>query len=67
MKKFSLPKDGGLIEAGLPDGIKHAFERIPVIIFEDEEVACEKLADKIIGAIKANSGVFSSSGMPSIR
>ena len=58
MKKFSLPKDGGLIEAGLPEGIKHAFEKIPVNIFEDEEVACERLADRIIGAIKASSGVF---------
>ena len=58
MKKFSLPKDGGLIETGLPEAIKHTFERIPVIIFEDEEVACEKLADKLIAAIKANSGVF---------
>ena len=58
MKKFSLPKDGGLIEAGLPDGIKHTFERIPANIFEDEEVACEHLAEKIIAAINANSGVF---------
>ena len=58
MKKFTLPKDGGLIEAGLPEGIKHAFERIPVKIFEDEEVACEKLADKIVAAINANGGVF---------
>ena len=58
MKKFSLPKDGGLIEAGLPDGIKHTFERIPANIFEDEEVACEHLADKIVGAINANSGIY---------
>ena len=58
MKKFTLPKDGGLIEAGLPEGIKHTFERIPVKIFEDEEVACEKLADKIVAAINANGGVF---------
>ena len=38
MKKFSLPKDGGLIEAGLPNGIKHTFERIPARIFEDERL-----------------------------
>ena len=58
MKKFTLPKDGGLIEAGLPEDIKHAFERIPVNIYEDEEVACEIIADKIIAAIKAKSGVL---------
>ena len=58
MKKFTLPKDGGLIEAGLPEDILHTFERIPVNIFEDEEVACENLADKIVAAINANGGVF---------
>ena len=58
MKKFTLPKDGGLIEAGLPEDIKHAFERIPVNIYEDEEVACEIIADKIIAAIKEKSGVL---------
>ena len=39
MGKFTLPKDGGLIEAGLPNGIKHTSERIPAHIFEDEEIA----------------------------
>ena len=32
-----MPKDGGLIEAGLPIGIKHSYERIPAHIFEDED------------------------------
>ena len=58
MKKFSLPKDGGLIETGLPYGVKHTFERIPAHIHEDEEVASEILADKIVCAINANSGTF---------
>ncbi|MGM9735381.1 MAG: 6-phosphogluconolactonase [Candidatus Cryptobacteroides sp.] len=58
MKKFSLPKDGGLIEAGLPNGIKHSYERIPAHIFEDEEVASKRLADKIISSIKACDGTF---------
>ena len=58
MKKFTLPKDGGLIEAGLPNGIKHTFERIPAHIFEDEEAASERLAEKIVEAINANGGVF---------
>ena len=58
MKKFSLPKDGGLIEAGLPNGIKHTFERIPALIYEDETAASERLAEKIAGAINACDGVF---------
>ena len=58
MKKFSLPKDGGLIEAGLPNGIKHTFERIPAHIYEDETAASERLAEKIAGAINACDGVF---------
>lgn len=58
MKKFSLPKDGGLIETGLPNGIKHTYERIPAHIFEDEEAASERLAEKIVEAINANNGVY---------
>lgn len=58
MKKFTLPKDGGLIEAGLPNGIKHTFERIPAHIFEDEEAASERLAEKIVEEINAKEGVF---------
>ena len=58
MKKFSLPKDGGLIEAGLPNGIKHTYERIPAHIYEDEDAACECLAEKIVDAINANNGVY---------
>ena len=58
MKKFTLPKDGGLIEAGLPNGVKHTFERIPAHIFEDEEVASKVLAEKIVTSINANNGVF---------
>ena len=58
MKKFSLPKDGGLIETGLPNGVKHTFERIPAHIFEDEDAASERLAEKIAGAINTCDGVF---------
>ncbi len=58
MKKFSLPKDGGLIEAGLPNGIKHTYERIPAHIYEDEELASGRLAKKIIEEINGSEGVF---------
>ena len=58
MKKFTLPKDGGLIEEGLPLGIKHTYERIPVHVFEDEDDASERLAEKIADAINSADGVF---------
>ena len=58
MKKFSLPKDGGLIEAGLPNGVKHTYERIPAHIFEDEDAASERLAEKIAESINSCSGTF---------
>ena len=58
MKKFTLPKDGGLIEEGLPNGVKHTFERIPAHIFEDEDAASERLAEKIAEAIEAADGTF---------
>ena len=49
MSKFTLPKDGGLIEDGLPVGIKHTYERIPAHIYDDEIAACDRLAEKIVG------------------
>ena len=58
MKKFTLPKDGGLIEEGLPLGVKHTFERIPVHVFEDEDDASERLAEKIADAVNSAEGVY---------
>lgn len=58
MKKFSLPKDGGLIEAGLPNGVKHTYERIPAHIYEDEESASERLAEKIVSSINGSNGTY---------
>ena len=55
MKKFSLPKDGGLIETELPNGVKHTYERIPAHIYEDEELACERLAEKLVEYIDGNN------------
>ena len=58
MKKFTLPKDGGLIETGLPNGIKHTFERIPAHIYEDEVVASRIIAEKIAAEINASNNVY---------
>lgn len=53
-----MPKDGGLIEDRLQDGIKHTYEKIPAHIYEDEYAACVRLADKIVSAINASDGVY---------
>ncbi len=58
MKKFTLPKDGGLLEAGLPNGIKHTYERIPAHIYEDETLASRIIAEKIVSQINAQNGRF---------
>ena len=55
MNKFTLPKDGGLLVNGLPNGVKHTYERIPAHIYGDEGIASERLADKIVEAINANN------------
>lgn len=52
MKHFTLPKDGGLIEAGLPKGILHSYEKINTEIYDDSTEASDKIADIIIKAIK---------------
>ena len=56
MKKFVLPKDGGLFEDQTPKGILHSYEKIPTQIFEDELVASARVADEIISIIKAKGG-----------
>ncbi len=58
MKKFSLPKDGGLIEAGLPNGIRHTYERIPAHIHDDAAAAGERLAEMIAHDINDCRGTF---------
>ena len=56
MKHFSLPKDGGLIEKGLPKDILHSYEKIPAEIYDTAENACSDLAETIISAIRSNKG-----------
>lgn len=51
MKHFTLPKDGGLIETNMPQGILHSFERIPTEIYDDSTPASQAIADIIIKAV----------------
>lgn len=51
MKHFTLPKEGGLIEKGLPKGILHSHEKISAEIFDESREASHKIADIIVDAI----------------
>ena len=53
MKHFSLPKDGGLIEKGLPKDILHSREKVYAEICETPFEACQKVCDEIIAEINA--------------
>lgn len=53
MKHFSLPKDGGLIEEGLPKDILHSREKVYAEICETPFEACQKVCDEIIAEINA--------------
>ena len=54
MKHFTLPKDGGLIEDNLPNGILHSYEKITTEIYPDSTEASDVIADIIIDAIRAH-------------
>lgn len=56
MKHFSLPKDGGLIEAGIPHDILHSYERILTHIYDEQELASKTVADIIIESIRKSEG-----------
>lgn len=56
MKYFSLPKDGGLIESGIPKDILHSYEKIPAEIFEEADEASAVIAGIIVSAIREHSG-----------
>ena len=56
MKHFSLPKDGGLIETGIPQDILHSYEKILTHIYDEQELASKEVADIIIDSIKTHQG-----------
>ena len=51
MKHFSLPKDGGLIEKGLPKDILHGRERIYTEIGVDPFSVSQAICDKVLGIV----------------
>ena len=53
MKHFTLPKEGGLIEKGIPADILHGFERIRTEIYDQSSNASDKIADIIVNSINS--------------
>lgn len=53
MKHFSLPKDGGLIEEGLPKDILHSREKIYTEICETPFIASRQVCEEIIEQINS--------------
>ena len=46
--KYALPKDGGLITAGVPSDIYRRYEKLPTEIFETEYDGVQHIADQIV-------------------
>ena len=61
MKHFSLPKDGGLIEAGLPKDILHGYDKVFTEVFPDPYHASETVAEEVVREI---NGFVPSEGKP---
>ena len=54
--KYALPKDGGLITAGVPSDIYRRYEKLPTEIFETEYDGVQHIADQIVEAINSHKG-----------
>lgn len=52
MKHFSLPKDGGLLAANIPQDVLHANDKIYTDVFENSTIASEVIAGKMVAQIK---------------
>lgn len=46
--KYTLPKDGGLIEKDVPRDLLHRYEKMPTRVFQTEQAGVTYLADMIV-------------------
>ena len=54
--KYALPKDGGLVTAGIPHDIYCRYEKLPTEIFDTEYDGVQHVADQIVAAINNHKG-----------
>ena len=52
MKHFTLPEEGGLLSANLPDDILHGFDKLYTEVHPDSTIASRKIADMVAESIK---------------
>ncbi len=50
--KYTLPKDGGLIEQSVPRDLLHRYEKMPTRVFDTERAGVNYLADKIVRMLR---------------
>ena len=58
--KYSLPKDGGLIEVSAPRDIIHRYEKIHTTVYENEYLGVQYVADTIVKAIRTYNEIHCS-------
>src|SRR5574344_485079 len=51
--RYSLPKDGGLIECATPRDIIHSYEKIHTTVFESDCDGVDYVAKMIVDAVKS--------------
>ena len=53
MRHFTVPEDGGLITAGLPDDILHGYDKIRAEVYADSSEASEVISEQLIEAVNS--------------
>ncbi len=53
--KYTLPKDGGLIEKNVPRDLLHRYEKMPTKVFETEQDGVTYLADMIVRMLRQHN------------
>lgn len=61
--KYSLPKDGGLIESAAPRDIIHRYEKMHTTVYESEYKGVQYVADTIVKMIHAHNATNCSNEM----
>lgn len=61
--KYSLPKDGGLIESAAPRDIIHRYEKMHTTVYESEYEGVQYVADTIVKMIHAHNATNCSNEM----
>lgn len=56
--KYTLPKDGGLLEQTAPQDLLHRYEKMPTHVFSTEQIAVNYVADQIVQKLRQHNEMF---------